>query len=141
MVTTYLSDDQYQDYKKAKRWNDKLIAQYAVRAKKGDVSAMVTLADKYYTSPVKAGADAGKPIPGIKGDAGKAVFWAEKAVALGSHDALFLLGYIYEDKNNVHRDCKKAHDFYDKAATAGDNNAKARLGARARGATRLDCDF
>ena len=141
LVTTYTSDDKYQDYKKVKRWNEKLVAQYTLRAKKGDVSAMVTLADKYYTPPVKTGADAGKPIPGIKGDVGKAVLWAEKAAALGNHDALFQLGYIHEDKANAHRDCKKARDFYEKAAAAGDRNAKARLGARARGAMRLDCDF
>jgi TPR repeat protein len=141
LVSTYLFNETYQDYKKVNLWNKKLIAQYTIRANKGDVSAMVNLVEEYYLPPSGTGKDAGKLIPGAEKDANKALAWAEKAAALGSRDALFLLGHIYEDKDFSNHDCKKARDFYDRAAALGERNAGARLGARAKGATMLDCDF
>jgi TPR repeat protein len=145
LISIYLLDDKYQDYKKVNFWNEKLMAQYTLRAQRGDVSSMLKLANKYYRPPSGTGENVGILIPGAVKDAGKAVSWANKAAALGSREALFLLGYIYEDqgmhKDNPLHDCKKARGFFDKAAALGDLNAISRLSERAKGVPILDCDF
>ncbi len=70
------------------------MVQYTAQSK-GDATAMVDLANKYYMPPTMVGADMGKPIEGMQRNADKAVVWAKKAAALAA--ARRSLGYIYED--------------------------------------------
>jgi TPR repeat protein len=142
LLSTYISNDQYRDYKKASLWNQKIIAHYAARAEKGDVSAMLELTDKYFRPPTEVEQDMGKPIAGAKKEPDKAIAWAKKAASLNSRAALYMLGYIYEDNNhNPVHDCRKARLVYDGAAALGDLSAMERLGARAKGAVMLGCPF
>jgi len=134
LVAIYATDDTYKNDDRVRSWNKKAIEYYTIKAQKGDVNAMLRLAGKYNSPPNGEGKDVNK-----------AADWAQKAAALGSRDALTLLGYIYEDegKNNDNplHDCKKAHDFYDKAAILDEPKAHARLEARAKGAQGPGCDF
>jgi TPR repeat protein len=51
----------------------------------------------------------------------------ERAAGLGSADAMYDLGVVYEEGRGVDRDSQQARDWYQKAADAGNENAKTKL--------------
>ena len=51
----------------------------------------------------------------------------EKAAELGSADAMYDLGVIYEEGKGVAKDTQQALNWYQEAADAGSQNAKAKL--------------
>ena len=65
---------------------------------------------------------------GVPKDATKAVEWYQKAAAQGNADALYMLGWMYDNGEGVPNDAAKAVEWFQKAAAQGDVFALYRLG-------------
>ena len=65
----------------------------------------------------------------VKGDYAQALSYLNKAVELGSEDAFFNLGFMYEQGHGTEKDFAKAEAYYLKAVNKkGNNSARYRLG-------------
>jgi len=101
------------------------VKELSALAEAGDMSAQIMLGALYN----KGGA--------VQRDDKIAATWFEKAANQGNVEALYQLGYLYEN-SQLPRDYKAAAGLYHKAAQQGSAKAQARLGAFYAGGTGVE---
>jgi TPR repeat protein len=112
-------------------WLQRAVAVTASRAQnRGRADAMTDLGAMYFEG-----------VEGVARDYVQSRRWLERATALGSVDAMVILGYLYQCAAGVPRDMQKAMQLYEKAAAQGNRSGMAHLAFNYTGVIGIEKDY